>query len=106
MRARDASGNWGPVRTVVLPIDRAAAERPRVGRPARRGRLGDAAVRERDSGLALLRYRVELDGRAGRWHSLKPASHARLTLRVARGRRAILRVRAEDVAGNETARGS
>jgi hypothetical protein len=69
----------------------------------RRGGLVTATlhVRERGSGLALLRYRVEVDGRAGRWHSLKPASHALLTLHVRQGRRAILRVRAEDVAGNE-----
>ena len=100
-RARDAAGNWGPVRAVLLPIDR---EPPSVrASGVRRGGLVTATlhVRERGSGLALLRYRVEVDGRAGRWHSLKPASHALLALHVRQGRRAILRVRAEDVAGNE-----
>jgi subtilisin family serine protease len=101
VRARDASGNWGPVRSVVLPIDRQPPSVRASG--VRRGGLVSATllVRERDSGLTLLRYRVEVDGRAGRWHSIKPASRAQLTLRVPRGRRAILRVRAEDVAGNE-----
>jgi hypothetical protein len=85
----------------VLPIDRQPPSVRASG--VRRGGIVSATllVRERDSGLARLRYRVEVDGRAGRWHSIKPASRALLTLRVPRGRRAILRVRAEDVAGNE-----
>jgi subtilisin family serine protease len=101
VRARDAAGNWGPVRSVVLPVDR---EPPSVrASGVRRGGVVTTTlqVRERGSGLALLRYRVEVDGRARRWHSLKPASHALVTLHVTQGRRAILRVRAEDVAGNE-----
>jgi hypothetical protein len=62
-------------------------------------------LRERGSGLALLRYRVEVGGRPGRWRSLKPVAQTRLTLHVTRGRHAILRVRAEDVAGNESLSG-
>jgi hypothetical protein len=105
VRARDAAGNWGPVRMVVLPIDRLPP-----GVRASGTRRGDVVqttllIHEPDSGLAALRYRVEVNGKAGRWRSLKPASHVRLTLHVTRGRRAILRVRAEDVAGNETRSG-
>jgi subtilisin family serine protease len=105
VRARDASGNWGPVRLVVLPIDR---QPPAVRASGRRH--GDLVattllLRERGSGLALLRYRVEVGGRPGRWRSLKPIAQTRLTLHVTRGRHAILRVRAEDVAGNESLSG-
>ena len=105
VRARDAAGNWGPVRPVVLPVDR---RRPAVR--ASGERHGDLVavtllVRERGSGLALLRYRVEVAGNAGRWRSLEPAAQMHLTLHVTRGRRAILRVRAEDVAGNESRSG-
>src|SRR4029077_7591163 len=101
VRARDAAGNWGPVRLVVLPVDRRAPAVRASGE--RRGDLVSATlfVRERDSGLALLRYRVEVAGKAGRWRLLQPAARVHLTLHVTRGRHAILRVRAEDVAGNE-----
>ena len=72
VRARDAAGNWGPVRAVALPIDRA--------RPSIRvsgGRRGDVVsallhVRERGSGLVLLRYRLETGGRTGRGTSSRP----------------------------------
>jgi subtilisin family serine protease len=105
VRARDATGNWGPVRLVVLPIDRAA--------PAVRvsgARHGDSVVallhvRERGSGLVMLRYRVELGARAGRWHTLRPAAQVRVTIHAKRGRRAILRVRAVDMVGNESRAG-
>ncbi|HMG99394.1 MAG TPA: S8 family serine peptidase [Gaiellales bacterium] len=105
VRARDAAGNWGPVRQVVLPIDRIAPGVRVSG--VRHGNLVEATllVHETGSGLATLRYRVEVGGKAGRWHSLKPSSHVRLTLHVTPGRRAILRVRAADVAGNETRSG-
>ncbi len=105
VRARDAAGNWGPVRLVVLPVDRRAPAVRASGE--RRGDLVSATlvVRERDSGLALLRYRVEVAGKAGRWRSLEPAARVHLTLHVTRGRHAILRVRAEDVAGNESRSG-
>jgi Subtilase family len=105
VRARDAVGNWGPVRLAVLPIDRQPPELRATG--VRHGGIVTATllVRERDSGLAALRYRVEVAGKPGRWHSLKPSSQVHLTLHVAPGRRAILRVHAEDVAGNETRSG-
>jgi hypothetical protein len=105
VRARDAAGNWGPVRLVVLPIDRQAPAVRVSGE--RHGDLVSAilVVRERDSGLALLRYRVEVAGQAGRWRSLEPASQVHLTLHVRHGRSAILRVLAEDVAGNESRSG-
>jgi hypothetical protein len=104
-RARDASGNWGPVRAVVLPIDRAAP-----GVRVSGSRHGDSVtavlhVRERGSGLVTLRYRIEIGGRLGRWHALKPAALVRVTLRAKRGRRAILRVRAVDLVGNVTKSG-
>jgi subtilisin family serine protease len=105
VRARDASGNWGPVRSVVLPIDR---EPPSVrASGVRHGDLVAATllVRERGSGLALLRYRVEVGGTPGRWHTLEPVAQAHLTLHVTHGHHAILRVRAEDVAGNESLSG-
>jgi hypothetical protein len=100
VRARDATGNWGPVRVVPLPIDRIPPTLRASG--VRRGNVVDATVlvKETDSGLALLRYRVEVGGRVGRWHSIKPTSRSQLTLHVAPGPRAILRVLAEDVAGN------
>ena len=105
VRARDAAGNWGPVRPVVLPVDRRAPAVRASGE--RHGDLVSATlfVRERDSGLSLLRYRVEVAGKAGRWRSLEPASRVHLTLHVTRGRHAILRVLAEDVAGNESRSG-
>ena len=62
-------------------------------------------VRERGSGLVLLRYRLETGGRAGRWHVLKPVAQARITLHARSGRKAILRVRAVDVVGNATLAG-
>jgi hypothetical protein len=105
VRARDASGNWGPVRSVVVPIDR---ESPSVRvSGTRHGDLVAAAllVRERGSGLALLRYRVEVGRTIGRWRTLGTSAQAHLTLHVTRGRHAILRVRAEDVVGNESLSG-
>jgi hypothetical protein len=105
VRARDAAGNWGPVRTVVLPIDRLAP-----GIRVSGGRRGDVVtallhVHERGSGLILLRYRLETGGRAGRWQVLKPAAQSRVTLHARSGRKAILRVRAVDVVGNATLAG-
>jgi hypothetical protein len=104
-RARDAVGNWGPVRAVVIPIDRAP--------PAVRvsgSRQGDVVhavlhVRENGSGLVTLRYRVEVAGHVGRWHRLGPASRSEVALRARRGRRALVRVRAVDLAGNESKAG-
>jgi subtilisin family serine protease len=105
VRARDAAGNWGPVRSVVLPVDR----QPPTVRASGVRRGGGVAttlfVHERDSGLVLLRYRVEVAGVAGRWRSLRPTSRVHVTLHVTRGRHAILRVIAEDVAGNESRSG-
>ncbi|HSS58376.1 MAG TPA: S8 family serine peptidase [Solirubrobacteraceae bacterium] len=105
VRARDAAGNWGPVRSVVLPVDRQAPTLRASG--VRRGGVVATTlfVHERGSGLVLLRYRVEVGGAAGRWRSLGTASRIRLRLHVTRGRRAILRVLAEDVAGNESRSG-
>ncbi len=73
----------------------------------RRGNVIDTTVltRETDSGLAALSFRVELRGKPGSWHSIKAASRVELKLRVAPGSRAVLRVRARDVAGNETTSG-
>ena len=106
VRARDAVGQLGA---------RAPGRAPHRPPAAGGARLGACAAAisspprcscaSADSGLALLRYRVEVGGRPGRWRSLKPAAQARLTLHVTRGRRAILRVRAEDVAGNESLSG-
>jgi subtilisin family serine protease len=105
VRARDAAGNWGPVRRIELPIDRLPPGVRASG--VRRGALVHTTVlvHERDSGLATLRYRLEIGGRPARWHSIEPSSRVQLTLRVARGPRTILRVRAQDVAGNETTAG-
>ena len=105
VRARDAAGNWGPVREVALPIDRVPPSMRASG--VRRGNLIETTVltRETDSGLAALSFRVELRGKPGSWHSIKAASRVQLTLRVTPGSRAILRVRARDVAGNETTSG-
>jgi hypothetical protein len=105
VRARDATGNWGPVRQVALPIDRIPPAVHASG--VRRGGVIDTTllVNETGSGLALLRYRVEVRGKAGPWRSIKPSSRAQLTLHVAPGPRAILRVQAEDVAGNEARSG-
>jgi hypothetical protein len=105
VRARDAAGNWGPVRMVVLPIDRAAPGIRVSG--GRRGGVVAALlhVRERGSGLALLRYRLEAGGRIGPWRSLAPAAQTHVSLHARRGRRTILRVRAVDVVGNEAIAG-
>jgi len=54
---------------------------------------------------ALDERHVELGGRPGRWHAVAPAAVTRLTLQVAPGRRAFLRVKATDLVGNETKRG-
>jgi hypothetical protein len=62
-------------------------------------------VGEHGSGLVSLRYRVEVGGHAGRWHAVAPAPVVRLRLFARRGRRAILRVRAIDLVGNETRSG-
>jgi subtilisin family serine protease len=104
-RARDATGNWGPVRPVVIPIDRAAPAVRVSGE--RRGDIVSALlhIRERGSGLLTLRYRVEIGGRAGRWRWLDPAASVEVTLHAKRGRRAIVRVRAIDLVGNETKAG-
>ena len=77
VRARDAAGNWGPVRLVVLPIDRRAPAVRASGR-----RHGDLVattllVRERGSGLALLRYRVEVGGRRRTLALARAASRGR-----------------------------
>ena len=49
VRARDAAGNWGPVRMVVLPDRPAAAGRARLAASAAATSCDDAAVREPDS---------------------------------------------------------
>ena len=101
VRARDAAGNWGPLRAVVLPADRAAPAVRAGG--SRRGDLVSAVVRVREhgSGVVVLRYRLEVGGRLGRWHTLRPGARVvRLALRAKQGRRAILRVRAVDMVGN------
>jgi hypothetical protein len=105
VRARDAAGNWGPVRQVVLPVDRSAPTIRVSG--ARRDDTISAVlhVRERGSGLVLLRYRLEVGRRVGRWHVLTPAAQSRVTLHAKAGVRAILRVRAVDVVGNATLAG-
>jgi subtilisin family serine protease len=105
VRARDATGNWGPVRVVALPIDRVPPTLRASG--VRHGDVVEATllVNETGSGLALLRYRVEVGGKAGHWHPIKLSSRAHLTLHVAPGPHAILRVRAQDVAGNATRSG-
>ena len=104
-RARDAAGNWGPVRAIVIPVDRSAPAVRVSG--ARTGDVIDAVlhVREHGSGLVSLRYRVEVAGRLGRWRRLDPAGRAELTLHAKQGRRAILRVRAVDLVGNEAKAG-
>jgi hypothetical protein len=104
-RARDASGNWGPARQVVLPIDRAA---PTVH--ASGARHGDVIptvlrIRERGSGLVTLRYRLEIAGRPGRWHAVAPGAVVKVVLHARRGSRAVLRVKAADLVGNETKAG-
>ncbi|MDX6596320.1 MAG: hypothetical protein QOE87_207 [Gaiellales bacterium] len=104
-RARDTAGNWGPVRAVVIPIDRTP--------PAVRvsgSRQGDVVhavlhVRESGSGLVALRYRVEVAGHLGRWHRLRPGARSEVTLHAKGGRRALVRIRAVDLAGNETKAG-
>jgi subtilisin family serine protease len=105
VRARDAAGNWGPVRRIALPVDRMPPSLRASG--VRRANVVEATllVHEADSGLANLRYRVEVGGKPGRWHSLRLSSRVHLTLHVSKGRRAILRVSAEDVAGNATSAG-
>ena len=105
VRARDATGNWGPVRQVVLPVDRVA---PRMQASGSRNGTGVSAVlhvHDPGSGTALLRYRVEIDGHLGAWHALQPAARVHLELHVPRGKRSILRVRATDLVGNETRAG-
>ena len=103
VRARDAAGNWGPVRPVVLPDRPRGALAARLGVAQAGGRLRrSSSVRDRGSGTTLLRYRVEVDGRIGGWRSLTPAAQIRLTLHVPPGHREILRVRAVDLVGNET----
>ena len=52
-----------------------------------------------------LRYRLEIARRIGPWHVLAPATQAHVTLHAPRGRKAILRVRAVDVVGNEALAG-
>jgi subtilisin family serine protease len=105
VRARDAAGNWGAVRRIALPVDRLPPSLRASG--VRRGGVVQTTllVHESVSGLATLRYRLEIGGRAGRWHSLAPAARVHLALHVTRGARAILRVGAGDVAGNETSSG-
>jgi subtilisin family serine protease len=105
VRARDASGNWGPARAVVLPVDRTSPGLRASG--SRRGDIISALlhVRERGSGVVSLRYRVEVGGRLGRWRALAPAAQVRLALHAKRGKRAVLRVHATDLAGNETRSG-
>ncbi len=105
VRARDATGNWGPVRMVVLPVDRVA---PRMQASGSRNGSGVSTilhVHDPGSGTALLRYRVEIGGRLGAWHAIAPAARIRLALHVPPGTRAILRVRATDLVGNETRAG-
>lgn len=104
-RARDGSGNWGPVRPVVLPIDRAAPTVRVSG--SRRGDVVGAVlhVRERGSGLVTLRYRLEVAGHRGRWRWIDPTARAEVKLHAKRGRRAIVRVWATDLVGNETKSG-
>jgi hypothetical protein len=104
-RARDAAGNWGPVRAIVIPID-GSAPAVRVS-GSRKGDVVEAVlhVREHGSGLVTLRYRVEVAGHLGRWRRLAPAIRADLNLHARRGRRAVLRVRAIDLVGNETKAG-
>jgi subtilisin family serine protease len=102
VHARDAAGNWGPVQQVVLPVDRVPPS-VRVSSSRHGGRVvAHLLVRDRDAGLARLAYRIEIAGQRGRWHPLRLAAKARLTLHVARGRRAILRLRAVDLVGNAT----
>ena len=74
---------------------------------ARTGDVIDAVlhVREHGSGLVSLRYRVEVAGHLGRWRRLDPAGRAEVTLHAKQGRRAILRVRAVDLVGNEAKAG-
>jgi subtilisin family serine protease len=101
VRARDAAGNWGPVREVVIPFDRdAPTVRARGVRHGNRIAL-QLLVHDGGSGLLSLRYRVDLGGRDGRWRALTPAAQTALNLRAPRGRRIVLRVRAIDVVGNE-----
>jgi hypothetical protein len=104
-RARDAAGNWGPVRAIVIPID-GSAPAVRVS-GSRKGDVVEAVlhVREHGSGLVTLRYRVEVAGHLGRWRRVAPAIRADLNLHARRGRRAVLRVRAIDLVGNETKAG-
>ena len=79
-RARDAAGNWGPVRPVVLPIDRTAPEACASAARAGRRRRAVLHIRERGSGLVILRYRVEVGGRLGRWRWLDPAARSEVKL--------------------------
>ena len=86
VRARDAAGNWGPVRQVVLPVDRRGACRARLGGAQRRLVSATLLVRERGLGprAAALSRRGRRQ-RPGGWRSLEPAARVRLTLHVTRG---------------------
>ncbi len=105
VRARDAAGNWGPARPVVVPPDRLPPSVRASG--SRQGDHVEAVlhVGEHGSGLVSLRYRVEVGGHAGRWHAVRPAPVVRVRLMARHGRRAVLRVRAVDLVGNETRSG-
>ncbi len=104
-RARDAAGNWGPVRQVVIPIDRSSPA-VRVSGLRRGDRVSAVLrIRERGSGLVALRYRLEVGGNLGPWRWLERAARVEVNLDAKRGLRAILRVRATDLAGNETTAG-
>ena len=104
-RARDAAGNWGPVRQIVIPIDRASPA-IRVSGLRRADRVSAILrIRERGSGLVALRYRLEVGGNLGPWRWLDRAARVEVNLNAKRGRRAILRVRATDLVGNETTAG-
>jgi Subtilase family len=105
VRARDAAGNWGPARPVVIPADRTAPSVRASG-----SRNGDHVatvlyVHERGSGLVSLRYRVEVGGHPGRWHTVRPAAVVHVKLFAKQGLHAIVRVRAADLTGNETKSG-
>ena len=79
VRARDAAGNWGPVRRIALPVDRMPPSLRASG--VRRANVVEATllVHETDSGLAKLRYRVEVGGKPGRWHAIALSSRVHLT---------------------------
>ena len=105
VRARDAAGNWGPARPVVVPPDRLPPSVRASG--SRQGDHVEAVlhVGEHGSGLVSLRYRIEVGRHVGRWHAVAPAPVVRVRLFARHGRRAVLRVRAVDLVGNETRSG-